>query len=64
MQKTFLLYSVISPYACILAPIWLYEPLGALCARPRGRVGARTGSPRSLAILLSTLVRNMTDIVA
>ena len=33
----------------------------AVCVLPRGRVGARTGSPRSRAILLSTLARYITD---
>ena len=33
----------------------------AVCVGPRGRVGARTGSPRSRAILLSTLARYITD---
>ena len=32
--------------------------------RPRGRVGARTGCPRSLAVLLPTLVRYITPLVA
>ena len=33
----------------------------AVCVGPRGRVGARTGTPRSRAILLSTLARYITD---